>query len=313
MDELNKILVEIMGVYQSDLDNNDKYGKVAFLWTRYYKRSFELGIDLDLAKQIYLLCENECYKIDEKPSIKNVDIDKVKLVVSKLGDVLEKGKLGIKAGISRDEAICLLDWAVNNVRLSLRSFGIDIFNNSLNGFCEIAQALSIRPFENLGLIVTKNRAQDAFGYRFNHAFGTVTLPVYEDGMVYDCVYLLDATYRQFFSSVRCNEGRYYTREENTLLVANPDPGYFVDDEDFTRELLRNGYILLNKKNASIYGEGFYLSSFDINNVNKIKNSKLDYYNLILNSNSDYVVNYSDIEDFDINFPEYINKKSSHKL
>lgn len=94
------------------------------------------------------------------------------------------------------------------------------------------------PFENLGVKVTKNKAKDTFGYRFNHSFGPATLPIEENGEVTMKTYLIDPTYRQFFSSVRCNEGRYYTLEENTGLVANPDPGYFVKDEKAARELLK---------------------------------------------------------------------------
>lgn len=56
MSELNKILIEIMDIYQSNLNNNDKYNIVSKLWTRYYKASFELGEESDFAKQIYLLC-----------------------------------------------------------------------------------------------------------------------------------------------------------------------------------------------------------------------------------------------------------------
>lgn len=312
MDELNKILIEIMDVYESDLDNDNKYNRVSELWTRYYKRSFELGKELDFAKQIYLLCENECYKINEKPIIKNIDSNKVKEIVSKLKDVLEKRKIGIDVGISREEAIYLLDWAVNNARLSLQSFGINIENNSLNGFCEIVQALTIMPFENCGVKVTKNRASDAFGYRFNHAFGTVTLPIYEDGKVISECYLLDPTYRQFFSSVRCNDGRYYTFEENTGLIANPDPGFFVKDKEFASKLLKDGYILLDRNTALLYGEGFYLSSFNISDLGNLSDKEIDYYKSIMNSSLDYVVNYSDIEGFDINFPDNNNSKKNHR-
>lgn len=310
MDKLNNILVKIMDIYQSDLSNDEKFNKVSILWTDYYKMSYELGETSDFAYQIYLMCENECYKIGQSPVIKVIDIDKVKLVVVHLIEVLEKRELGIDVGISREEAICLLEWSVYNVRSSLQKFGIDINNSSLNGFCEIAQALSIMPFEHLGLAVTKNSASDAFGYQFNHRFGTVIFPIEADNKVMDEGYLLDATYRQFFSSVRCNEGRYYTVEENTGIVANPDPGYFVRDEDFAKKLLADGYIRLNREIASLYGEPFYLASLGIEQVKKNEARKFDYYQAILKNSSDYVVRSGEIEGFDVCFPgcEIKNKK-----
>lgn len=312
MNNLNKILMEIMDVYQSDLGNDEKYNKVCDLQTRYYKISFDLGASLDFAYQIYLMCENECYKIQQKPVMKKIDVRKVKEAISHLSEVLEKQEIGIRDGISKEEAICLLDWSVYNVRSTLQRLGINIQNNSLNGFCEIGQALSIMPFEHLGVKVTKNKAKDAFGYCFNHVFGTVTLPIKDGEMIHDEVYLLDTTYRQFFSSVRCNKGRYYAVEENTGLIANPDPGYFVYNEEFAKDLLANGYIILNEKNAYLYGECFYLSSLDIDNAKVRDDRKFDYYQAILQSSSDYVVNYADIDGFDVNFPDYNEKKRNHK-
>lgn len=302
MDRLNEILIEIMGVYQSSLTNDEKFESVSKLWTEYYKLSSDLGESLEFAYQIYLMCENECYKIEQKPDIKVINLDAVKCAATHLTEVLGQRKLGIITGISREEAKCLLEWSVYNVRRSLQKLGIDVENNSLNGFCEIAQALSIMPFENLGLAVTKNSASDAFGYQFNHRFGTVILPINDNNVIMDEIFLLDVTLRQFFSSVRCNEGRYYTLEENTGIVANPDPGYFVKDEEFAKKLLRDGYIRLDRVNASLYGEPFYLASLSKEQIKMYEDRKIDYYQNILHNNSDYVVRSSDIEGFDFYFP-----------
>lgn len=302
MDKLNEILIEIMRVYQSSLTNDEKFKSVSKLWTEYYKLSSDLGESLELAYQIYLMCENECYMIEQKPDIKVINLDAVKCAAAHLTEVLGQRKFGIITGISREEAKCLLEWSVYNVRRSLQKLGIDVENNSLNGFCEIAQALSIMPFENLGLVVTKNSASDAFEYQFNHRFGTVILPINDNNVIMDEIYLLDVTLLQFFSSVRCNEGRYYTLEENTGIVANPDPGYFFKDEEFAKKLLRDGYIRLDRVNASLYGEPFYLASLSKEQIKMYEDKKIDYYQNILHNNSDYVVRSSDIEEFDLYFP-----------
>lgn len=299
MKELEQILHCIMDVYNEDLSNDEKYSKVSLLWTKYYKLSSVLGIQLDFAYQLYLMCENECYKINQEPVLKEIDRDYLCYSIQHLKEVLHNRSLGIKDGISRAEALCLLNFVVNHVRNCFSSLGINLSRSSLNGFCELGQALSIMPFEKLGLQVTKNTASDAFKYPFNHAFGTVWFPILEDGEMIDERYLVDTTYRQFFSSVRCNEGRYYTLEENTGVIANPDPGYYVKNENFARTLMRDGYVLLNKENANFYGEAFYLSSLNLENKKMFDDRDFDYFDSILNNSSSYSITNSDLEGFEV--------------
>ena len=58
-------------------------------------------------------------------------------------------------GISLEDVDLLLRWSVANARKSYHILGIDVRKNSLNGFCQIGQALSLMPLENLGLKVTR--------------------------------------------------------------------------------------------------------------------------------------------------------------
>lgn len=323
MERLQFLMDQILECYNSSLSNDEKYQSVSLLWTNFYKLSYEfkrkyeslgdfdsleeLSGQLEKATRLYLMCENECYKIYQEPSQKDIDKKVVIQAVDHTKEVLFNRKLGIDDGISMDEVACLLDWAVSNVRTTLKGFGIDIRTNSLNGFCEFGQALSIMPFEHLGLEVTKNRASDAFGYPFNHAFGTVTFPVLDNGKVVDKKYLIDTTYRQFFSSVRCNEGRYYAIEENTGKIANPDPGYFVMDELFAKTLMRDGYVLFDQRSAYLYGEGFYLASLDIDHKKIRDDRNFDYYQAIIDSSSDYSINSSELEGLNLDFPSFVSK------
>lgn len=303
MKDLENILKEIINTYNENLSNELKYDKVSRLWTDYYQLSNKLGIQLEKAYQTYLFCENECYKIYQEPVVKELDLSLVEESANHLKKVIDNKVLGIDDGISCEEATLLLDWAVHNARMGFSMLGIDLKTNSLNGFCELGQALSLMPFERLGVSVTKNRASDAFEYPFNHAFGTVCLPIKdEEGRVVDEYYLIDTTYRQFFSSVRCNEGRYYTREENTGKVANPDPGYFVSDVEFAKRLMADGYVVLSFDTAFKYGESFYLATIPFNELERNRLRNFDYYQAILMSGSDYSARLDELEGLNVTFP-----------
>ena len=67
-------------------------------------------------------------------------------------------------------------------------------------------------------------------------FWTVTLPIFDGTEVNDRIYLLDSTYRQFFSTVHCNAGMY-DAPLDVFLQNTPSPGYFVKDTSFAEELL----------------------------------------------------------------------------
>ena len=154
---------------------------------------------------------------------------------------------------------------------------------------------------------TKNSASECFKYPFNHKFGTVTFTEKNNDKIEEKTYLIDTTYRQFFTSIRCNEGRYYTKEENTNKIANPDPGYFIEDISFAKELITNGYIELTKENSIKYGKPFYLSSLSMNKLNNKTN--IDYYKNIITSTEKYTISRDEIEEFNYN---YLNNLITNK-
>ena len=158
------------------------------------------------------------------------------------------------------------------------------------------------PLENIGLEVTKNSATGSFDYPFNHAFGTVTFPY--NGATK--TYLIDTTYRQFFTTNRCNEGRYYQEEENTGLKVAPDPGYFVEDKDFARSLMRNGYIELTEETATKYGEAFNKASIPLKDIDKINDSNINYYQRILNDREDYKISSGELDGLNVVFNDKTN-------
>lgn len=295
MEEARKILNELIELYNTDISNEEKHKLGSILWTNYYKLCSENNFTLSEGYNLYLMLENESYIIDQKPVRKSIDKNELNVAI---GDL--KNAFGNYGGITYDQALIILDWVVENTRRNFELMGIFIDNNSLNGFCEIGQALSLMPLENLGLKVTKNTARDSFDYPYNHCFGTVTFPILENGIKEDVTFLLDTTYRQFFSTVRCNEGRYYTKEENTTLDTAPDPGYFMKDISFAKELMANGYVLLNSNTARTYGEAFYLSSLKLGEERLAQNS--NYLDDILNTSTNYKVNDFELDGMNIDFP-----------
>lgn len=308
MEMLKEILNTIMNVYNEDFDNDDndkKHQLLSTLWTRYYKLSEKLNIKLDEAYNLYLIGENESYIIYQEPERKKIDEKKLQIALNHYNKIKNNG---FKEGLTDEEIKILLEYSVENTRIAFDNLGINVKTNSLNGFCELGQALTIMPLEKLGLEVTKNSATKCFNYPFNHAFGTVTFPYQDNDKVVDRTYLIDSTYRQFFSTVRCNEGRYYTEEENTNLKVAPDPGYFITDIDFAKTLMKDGYIELTKENAKKYGEAFYKASIALKDRELSQNIDIDYYSNIIFNSENYIVSNSELEGLNLEFPKTSNKR-----
>ena len=299
MEILKDILNTIMNVYNEDLDNDKKHKILSALWTRYYKLSEKLNINLDEAYNLYLIGENESYIIYQEPERKEINKEKLQETLKHYKKIKDNV---FKEGLTEEEIKILLDYSVENARKTFDSLGINVKTNSLNGLCELGQALTIMPFENLGLEVTKNSAGLCFNYPFNHVFGTVTFPYQDNGRVVDKTYLIDSTYRQFFSTMRCNEGRYHKEEENTGLKVAPDPGYFITDIDFAKTLMKDGYVELTKENAKNYGDAFLKASIPLKKIKSHHNSNIDYFSNIMFNNEDYKVNKNELDGLNLVFP-----------
>lgn len=285
MDELNEILNTLIKLENLEI-NEEKHIKMADLWTRYYKISNLLNIKGENEELINIILENSSFIVKQDTVEKDINYELLDETIKKIKN---------NCGISELEAINLLNWTISNAKNNLspilRQLGKNIESDSLSGFCEVSQALTLMPLENIGLNVTKNNATNCFNYEGNHCFGTVTFNIEENSKTYKKSYLIDFTYRQFFKTTLCNEGIYYKAGH----IA-PDPGYFAD-KDFAKELLKNGYIELNEKTAELYGMPFYKASIPMNS--KIK--KLNYLNNIKNGISIYSANETDLEGFNIEF------------
>lgn len=286
MDDLKEILNLIIEIADKDMNNSEKHKLLSKLWTNYYKLANKLNIKID--DSISLLLENASFIIKQDSIKKEINYELLNRTIKKIMN---------NCGITEDEAINLLNWTIENTKSNLstvlKQLGKDVESDSLSGFCEVSQALTLMPLENIGIKVTKNSASNCFNYPYNHAFGTATFKIIKNGITIEKTYLIDATYRQFFTTSRWNEGMYYKKDS----IA-PDPGYFANEE-FAKDLLKNGYVELNETTAKLYGSTFYKSSLPINS----NLEELDYYDNIIHDFSMYLANPTDIEGFNLNFPK----------
>ena len=313
--ELEKILNQIENLY-FDENVSSKQKELSQLWTRYYQLSSSYQIELPKAYDLYLLGENLCYVIDIENSYQT-DLKIPLEIIKKLKLVIEENQKQhqLVSGITFEEANTFLTWVIKHTWNYLSSFGIDIKTNSLNGFCEIAQLASIYPLEQFGLSVTKNTAEASFGYIFHHVFGTVEIPISQENRIQNQIFLIDPTYKQFFTVVRCNFGRFYAKEENTGKIVAPDPGYFMktrEEINICQELISKGYLPLTEEVAKIYGTGFQKASISLKNTayyNQISSyTGKDYLQKIKTSGKDYMMNPRDLEGYDwkIDFSNHKN-------
>lgn len=292
MEELNRILENMAELaHNEELSRDQKHYSYAYLWTRYHKLSQQLGIDMQEGHNMMVILKNATFVINQDTIKKEVDISCFERVINALNN---------NSGISEYDAINVLNWTVNNTLENLDSIlnqlNINVWTDSLDGYCEIAQAISLIPLERLGLKVTKNNATDCFKYPYNHVFGTVTFPILENGLIVEKTYLIDCTYRQFFSTVYCNEGMYYYISDNRIA---PDPGYFAN-KVLAQEILANGYCELTRENALLYGMPFFKAGLDIEKCDRIVN--MDFYNNIKNITSNYAAKPYELKGFNLNIP-----------
>lgn len=287
MEELKNLLNLIIDIANKDMSDIEKHKLLSDLWTKYYKLSNKLNIELDEEYNLSLLLEQSSFIVKQNSIKKEIDYDLLDESIQRIKN---------NNGISEHEAINILNWTVENTKDNLSTIlkylGKDIESDSLASFCEVAQATTLIPLEKIGIKVTKNNASDSFKYPYNHAFGTASFNIIENDNIIEKTYLIDTTYRQFFTTVKCNEGMYYKKDS----IA-PDPGYFADEE-FAKILLMNGYIELNQETAKLYGEPFYKSSLPLNS----ETFDIDFYNNIINKSGDYSANQTDIENFNLDLP-----------
>lgn len=253
----------IMDIAKSKVDDKEKRNILSGLLAKYYKYCYDNGIencDSEVYDKGFNDLGNYSYIFECRPDIFNVDEAKTLNAVNHLKEALENNR-----GISEEEAKQLLDWSVQKARTILdKDCYFGIMEDSLEGLCGISQMLTLAPFLEIGAKVTINNAYK-FGDKVgNHAFGTVSFPIEKEGRIIEKQYLIDASYRQFFTTARCNYGRYYDLNK----TSGPDAGYYVNrfpnGDVVAKQILEKGYTELTDEALEMYGGSFLMSRLNIN-------------------------------------------------
>lgn len=301
----------IMDIAKNNPNTEQKNEILQDLLERYYKYCYDNKVnsyDSDTYERGLGKLENYSYIIESEPEVFSVSTEKTMEAVEHLKQAQQDG-----TGITEEEAIILLDWSVQKARNYLAEDSIyGIKNDSLTGACGIAQMLTLVPFLEIGVKTTINNAYNFEKEVGKHAFGTVTLPIEKDGKVEDTQYLIDASYRQFFTTARCNYGRYYNLNRNS----GPDPGYYVKDfqngENIAKEILKKGYTKLTDDALKMYGGSFIASKLNIDTKNNTdyKNADVVFLRNVIN-NKQLELDYDDeeIKEYSkiVGFPSKNNK------
>lgn len=178
-------------------------------------------------------------------------------------------KIKDSSPLTAEEIQTILESVVQVARNKLEKERGSLENNSLSGACGLGQGLTYFPLEKIGVGTTINNISHFPDTRYRHAFLTCFFKTIEDGQPVNKQYLIDTTYRQFFTYERCNESAFYTVDSYSKDETAPDAGYFLtqfeDGREFSKKLLKQGYIELTEENARLYGLGFSCESLSFNN------------------------------------------------
>lgn len=220
--------------------------------------------DLDYSFKDLIQLIDKAYIMPSTPNLTNIAYDEVRPIVEQL-------KNDPKVGISEEDAHTLLKYVVQNAR-NIMGNDCDITTSSLLGKCGYGQALTMIPLEQIGVKTTVNNTFSFPNCNSLHAFGTATLPVIAENGVVDKIYLLDVTYRQFYSSIAACYGRYFILRQGKRTNNTPLHGYhmvrYPNGKNIANQLLKDGYIELTPEVLKAYGTCFALQSLPYDELDK---------------------------------------------
>ena len=245
-------------------------------------KMYQLDEDIDKLPEIYI--------IEQKPKKFEVNEEILK-------------SINIEEGLTEEQALELLKWTSNNTRNNLiysasePNKKLDVYGNeALIGFCGLAQFSSLYPLQQLGLNITINNIRELPGYA--HAFGTVTIPIRTNDKIVPKSYIIDCTYRQFFSIKYNVISRYFNTK--------PEAGFFINQDKeeikFAKELLKNGFIELTPHTLEMYLKPFYSMMVDIEKTDEIDKEfkKIDLIHYLKNKQDEFDFDKEEFDSWDMN-------------
>lgn len=177
--------------------------------------------------------------MNSTPKTVNIDSNVIKSIEEKVENNIP---------LTEEEISLLLD---NICYLTRCKFTNDFDNFSFEYKCDKAQAIITYYLNDLEVETHPCMTQNVITNDIEgHSFLVARFNV--NGVL--TPYLIDPTYRQFFTNERSD---YLTH--NGIIVKTPSPGYFIKEEDkeSIEKLLIDGYHLLDENIAGAYGDSFY--------------------------------------------------------
>ena len=265
MEKKDLYIEKINLIAHSNIPN--KHEELSKIYTEYLKYCYENNIKDEINIFEYGPLS---YIIESKPLIFDVNEEHVENAFKHLEEVIKNNESGLIDGISLEEAETILHWNVQNARKSMAKNEANFENASLTGYCGFAQSMTLLPMIEMGLEVTINNVENFPQAKYRHAFGTVKIPIKENDKVYYKQFLLDASYRQYFTSVECSTGRFYLDN----CTHSPSAGYYVcqteEGKNMASTILKYGFIELTPQIAKLYGSGFSCESLSLETLEKQK-------------------------------------------
>ncbi len=234
--------------------------------------------------------EGEKFIIDTKPTFKKytqIELMKVASIEEKLRRALESNANSevLKAGISEEEAKSLLEWVVQNARegfmvqpeeYKYREF--NIFEESLSGCCGLGQGITAYTLINMGLSPDVVNVSQVMEKRCGHSLLIVDIPIQQENIAQNKSYLVDTTFRQFFTrDESTNSRREYIKDKRFGNRVASQPGYWMlqmkNGEELARQILESGFVELTEENAKMYGDCFVLSEKERRDPTKVPSKK----------------------------------------
>ena len=207
------------------------------------------------------------FLLDSRPTIKRysqIEEWNIANIEERLQNIRRAREKGSNDGLTEYEANQLLEWTVQNAREGLakdRKGGIK--NKSLMGYCGFSQAITGYTLINMGFNPYITNASKCLGDNAGrHAFLCVNIPI--KGMEEEKLFLIDATYRQFFlyDKYTNSHGEYINDPEFGKDVPSI-PGYWLlkskGGREVAEKILSDGYIECTEEVAKLYGDSFELA------------------------------------------------------
>ena len=156
--------------------------------------------------------------------------------------------------LNEEEVNTILDYICYETRLKISN---DLKNDTFENKDLLASSIIYNYFKELNVAIHTCNTRNILGEHIkNNNFLIVEILCDLYGQNYYIPYLIDPTYRQFFTKEKCNID-YQIIKHNTV-IRKPDPGYYITscDDEMISLLLSDGYSLFDPDLALVYGNSF---------------------------------------------------------